>query len=51
MDGKEKVGLCVTDMSKAFDSLDHTTLLKKISCYGFSENAAQLMVSYLSNKM
>ena len=50
MDGKEKIGLCVTDMSKAFDSLDHTILLKKMSCYGFSENAAQLVESYLSNR-
>lgn len=50
LDKKEKVALCVTDMSKAFDSLNHKILLQKLSCYGFSEHSIQLVKSYPTNR-
>ena len=50
LDKKEKVALCVTDMSKAFDSQNHTILINKLSCYGFSEHSMQLVESYLTNR-
>lgn len=38
------------DLSKAFDCVDHGTLILKLQHYGLSENALSLMSSYLSNR-
>lgn len=38
------------DLSKAFDSLDHTLLLSKISSLGISELALKWFKSYLTNR-
>jgi hypothetical protein len=38
------------DLSKAFDCVDHGTLILKLEHYGLSENALNLMSSYLSNR-
>ena len=38
------------DLSKAFDTLDHHILLKKLDFYGFSPSALRLMSSYLSDR-
>ena len=38
------------DLSKAFDSLPHSKLLKKLDAYGFSEAALKLMQSYLEER-
>ena len=37
-------------MSKAFDTLDHNTLLSKLQFYGFTNSALEFCKSYLSNK-
>ena len=38
------------DFSKAFDSIDHNILLKKLPYYHFTSSAIKLMRSYLTNR-
>lgn len=38
------------DLSKAFDTIDHQILLKKLKFYCFSENAIKLIKNYLSER-
>ena len=38
------------DLSKAFDPLDHTTLLQKLKHYGIDDIALHLCKSYLTNR-
>ena len=43
------IGLFV-DVSKAFDSIDHTVLLNKLFMFGFRGNCHSWLYSYLSNR-
>ena len=43
-------GALLTDLSKAFDCLDHELLLAKLNAYGFSLPALRLINYYLSNR-
>ena len=48
-DGKE-FGALLTDLSKAFDCIDHKHLIAKLFCYRVSPSALNLIYSYLSNR-
>ena len=45
-----EVGVTYTDLSKAFDSLNHELLIAKLRCYGLDQNAVEFFKSYLSNR-
>ena len=48
---RDKVfGALLTDLSKAFDCLNHDLLIAKLNAYGFSLPALRLIHDYLSNR-
>ena len=46
----EKVGLIFMDLSKTFDTINHSLLLAKPKAYGFLNQALSLLQSYLCKK-
>ena len=46
---KHVLGIFI-DLSKAFDTLDHSILLRKLSYYGITGNELKLISSYLSDR-
>ena len=46
----EKVGVIFMDLSKAFDTINHSLLLAKLKAYGFSNQALRLLQSYLCSR-
>ena len=44
------VGALFMDLSKAFDALDHSLLLAKLSAYVFDNNSSSFVQSYLTNR-
>ena len=47
--GKHVLGIFI-DLSKAFDTIDHTTLLRKLYHYGIRGTTNKLISSYLTNR-
>ena len=44
-----KVGVIYMDLFKAFDILNHESLIAKLKCSGLDQHAVELFRSYLSN--
>jgi len=47
---KLPVGGIFCDLTRAFDSLNHSILLSKLDYYGITDNALSLIKSYLDNR-
>ena len=50
VDNSKMCGALLTDLSKAFDCLDHELLIAKLNAYGFSLTTLKLVHNYLSNR-
>ena len=50
MDEKNTVCGAFIDLSKAFDSISHKILLKKLKCLGFNKTPTKLIRSYLKDR-
>lgn len=50
LDNKKLVGAVMLDFSAAFDVIDHTLLVDKLKCYGFTSNALAWFIHYLSGR-
>ena len=50
MDKREKIGVILIDLSKAFDTINQSLLLAKLYAYGFSRTSLKLMQNYLYNR-
>lgn len=51
IDNSGQVDVIYTDLSKAFDRLDHVKLCEKLHHFGISTNLVQLINSYLSDRV
>ena len=50
IDRKELVTILSTDMSKAFDSLCHNLVIKKLKAHGFTNQSLDLIRSFLNDR-
>ena len=50
LDKRNKIAVILMDLSKAFDTINHSLLLAKLEAYGFSMTSLKLMQSYLCNR-
>ena len=50
LDNKKYVGAVLIDLKKAFDTVDHKILLKKLWCYGLQDQSFDWFSSYLTDR-
>ena len=50
LDNKNKFGALLTDLSKAFDCLNHDLLIAKLEAYGFEYMSLNMVRNYLSGR-
>ena len=50
MDAGKLNGSVFIDLKKAFETVDHNILLRKLCCYGVNGNALQLLKSFLTDR-
>ena len=50
VDSRKAFGVLLTDLSKAFDCLNHQLLIAKLNAYGFSLPALRLVHDYWSHR-
>ena len=50
LDKNKYAGALLTDLSKAFDCLNHELLIAKLEAYGFDRDSLTYIYSYLSNR-
>ena len=50
MDEGKYTGVVVLDLKKAFNTVDHSILIKKLRMYGLSDNACKWFTSYLRGR-
>ena len=51
LDKRNIAGALLTDLSKAFDCLNHELLIAKLEAYGFNNSALRFIYDYLKNRM
>ena len=47
---KNTVAIMTTDLSSAFDLVDHSLLLQKLNFYGLDNNACELLENFMKNR-
>ena len=50
LDNKQCVGAVLTDLSKAFDCINHELLIAKLEAYGFQNSSLNFIYNYLSKR-
>ena len=50
LDNNGFAGGILMDLSKAFGTINHKLLIAKLHAYGFSVEALELILNYLSNR-
>ena len=50
LDEGGKTGAFLTDLSKAFDCIDHNLLITKLNAYGFEKKSLEFIYSYLTKR-
>ena len=50
LDSRHNAGAVLTDLSKAFDCLNHELLIAKLNAYGFGKQSCKFIFDYLNNR-
>ena len=50
LDNKNKFAALLTDLSKAFDCLNHQLLIAKLAAYGYDNSSLKVILSYLTGR-